>query len=191
MFLGDYVDRGPQSFEVVDKMMRLSRDPNVVCLKGNHEIAMARAWRDIRHLDWWTLNGAGPTLLSYGIHHQGRIGDLQDNIPEAHIDWAESLPLFDVDKWRVYVHGGVDDGPRLVTQSEEVMTMKRYDRNDEGGYDGRHVVHGHTPHAEGPMLYKGRTNLDTMAFKTGRLVIGVFDDDKAGGPVDLIEVTDK
>jgi serine/threonine protein phosphatase 1 len=51
-----------------------------------------------------------------------------------------------------------------------------------------HVVHGHTPRPKGPELLEHRTNLDTKAFSTGRLVVGVFDDDKAGGPVKLIEV---
>jgi serine/threonine protein phosphatase 1 len=51
-----------------------------------------------------------------------------------------------------------------------------------------HVVHRHDNIPEGPLLHRGRSNLDTQAWRTGRLVIGVFDDAKAGGPVDLIEI---
>ena len=47
-------------------------------------------------------------------------------------------------------------------------------------------MHGHNSFAEGPELYEGRTNLDTLAWRTGRLVTGVFDDEKPGGPVDFV-----
>jgi serine/threonine protein phosphatase 1 len=60
---------------------------------------------------------------------------------------------------------------------------------DRGGHGQRHVVHGHHQHADGPKLYQHRSNLDCGAFYTGRLVVGVFDDDKPGVPVDFIEVT--
>ena len=56
------------------------------------------------------------------------------------------------------------------------------------GYAGLHAVHGHDRMSHGPLLYPGRTNLDTVAWSTGRLVVGVFGDDVAGGPLDLIGV---
>jgi serine/threonine protein phosphatase 1 len=65
---------------------------------------------------------------------------------------------------------------------------KRYPVGFSGGFGERHVVHGHDNSPDGPLLYAGRTNLDTLAWRTGRLVIGVFDDDRPGGPVDLIVV---
>jgi len=52
----------------------------------------------------------------------------------------------------------------------------------------RHVVHGHHDFRDGPVTIEGRTNLDTQAWYTGRLAIGVFDDEVAGGPVSLLEV---
>ena len=68
------------------------------------------------------------------------------------------------------------------------MLWKRYPKGFSDGYGERHVVHGHDNFPEGPLLLQGRTNLDTLAWRTGRLVIGVFDDDRPGGPVDFIEV---
>jgi hypothetical protein len=50
------------------------------------------------------------------------------------------------------------------------------------------VVYGHDNHPEGPLLYEGRTNLDTLAWRTGPLTVGVFDDDRPGGPIDFIVV---
>jgi hypothetical protein len=60
--------------------------------------------------------------------------------------------------------------------------------DDQRGHDVRHVVHGHHPFKDGPITIEGRTNLDTLAWHTGRLVVGVFDDDVPGGPVSLLEV---
>jgi serine/threonine protein phosphatase 1 len=51
------------------------------------------------------------------------------------------------------------------------------------------ILHGHDSFPDGPKLYGGRTNLDTRAWRTGRLVIGVFDDEKPGGPIDFVSVT--
>jgi serine/threonine protein phosphatase 1 len=68
------------------------------------------------------------------------------------------------------------------------LLNKRYPQGDPSGFGGRHVVHGHDNFLEGPLLYEGRSNLDTLAWRTEWLVIGVFDDAKAGGPVAFIEV---
>ena len=62
------------------------------------------------------------------------------------------------------------------------------DDRDEGGHEQLHIVHGHHQHAHGPILKKNRTNLDTFAWYTGRLVIAVFDDKTPGGPLEILEV---
>ena len=89
----------------------------------------------------------------------------------------------------MYVHAGVTPRVPLTEQSSEILLWKRdyadysYVFNDVE----KHVVHGHTPNKEGPELLAGRTNLDTMAFRTGRLCVGVFNDAKKGGPIEYIE----
>ena len=69
-----------------------------------------------------------------------------------------------------------------------MLLWKRYPRDDAAGHGARHVVHGHDPDPEGPLRLAGRTALDTLAWRSGRLVVGVFDDARPGGPVDLVEV---
>jgi serine/threonine protein phosphatase 1 len=86
------------------------------------------------------------------------------------------------------VHAGVDPAVPLDLQSEHTLLWKRYPKDDASGFGELHVVHGHDNDPEGPLLLAGRSNLDTAAWKTGRLTIGVFDDDRPGGPVDLIVV---
>jgi serine/threonine protein phosphatase 1 len=86
------------------------------------------------------------------------------------------------------VHAGVDSGTPLDHQREETLLWKRYPKGYSAGFGNLHVVHGHDNDPNGPLLYEGRTNLDTLAWRTGRLSIGVFDDDRPGGPIDLITI---
>jgi serine/threonine protein phosphatase 1 len=93
-----------------------------------------------------------------------------------------------VDTHRVFVHAGVDPRRSLDEQDSEDVIWKIYPDNDDGGHGQRHVVHGHHQHADGPIFKKNRTNLDTFAWYTGRLAIGVFDDATPGGPINILEV---
>lgn len=180
VFLGDYVDRGPHGAQVI---ARLRNGPPLgsdwVCLKGNHEAMMGLALRHPERLDWWIGNGGDATIASYASHRDQVAGDLA---------WIDGLPLVHVDDRRVYVHAGVEPRLPLEAQQDKTLLWKRYADGDESGFGERHVVHGHTPHEDGPQRFAGRTNLDTLAWWTGRLVIGVFDDGRAGGPADLIEL---
>ena len=62
---------------------------------------------------------------------------------------------------RVYVHAGVDPELPLEQQSEATLLWKRYPKGYGAGFGARHVVHGHDNDPDGPLLYEGRTNLDT------------------------------
>jgi serine/threonine protein phosphatase 1 len=93
-----------------------------------------------------------------------------------------------VDAHRVFVHAGIDPNCSLDEQDAEDVIWKIYRDDDDGGYGQRHVVHGHHQHAHGPIFKKNRTNLDTFAWYTGRLAIGVFDDARPGGPIEVLEV---
>ena len=74
--LGDYVDRGPQSRQIIKYLMAMQRDlagSRLICLKGNHEDIMWQTCRKLPHPDWWLSNGGGATLLSYGHPKEGPI----------------------------------------------------------------------------------------------------------------------
>jgi len=136
--------------------------------------------------DWWLTNGGNAALISYGQ----QIGDEADVtvIPDELLRWIEQLPLMHVDEHRIFVHAGVDPNFSLDEQDPQDVVWKIYDDYDNSGYGQRHVVHGHDQHANGPILKKNRTNLDTFAWYTGRLAIGVFDDDTPGGPLEILEI---
>jgi len=187
VFLGDYVDRGPQSKQIIDRLMAgPSPGWTWICLKGNHEDIMVQCASGKADLGWWIVNGGGATLISYGQ----KVGEIADRaiVPVEHLDWLDGLPMICVTQHRVFVHAGVDPTVSLGEQSPHVLMWKLYDDDDERGHGDRHVVHGHHQFAEGPMLYAGRTDLDTFAWFTGRIVVGVFNDEVPGGPVDLIKV---
>lgn len=187
--LGDYVDRGPHSRHVIERLMRgLNHEGwRLICLKGNHEDIMWQTCLGIvPDCDWWLTNGGSATLISYG-QNQGEEADVTV-VPDEHLRWIEQLPLMHVDKHHVFVHAGVDQNLPFDEQDPQDVIWKIYDDWDEGGYGQRHIVHGHHQHANGPILKKNRTNLDTFAWYTGRLVIGVFDDDAPGGPLEIMEV---
>jgi len=193
--LGDYVDRGPDSRLVIERLMRGVDSPwTLICLKGNHENIMLETIRKPLDPGWWIGNGGGYTLISYG-HPNSNVIELSV-VPESHLAWIAKLPIFHVDQHRVYVHAWVHPKQRLDRQSEQLMTWTLYKPTTEGGHtdaDGvkRHVVHGHHQFEKGPIKKRWRTDLDTFAWYTGRLVVGVFDNDVPGGPVDLIEIKGK
>jgi len=179
--IGDYVDKGPQSREVIDRLLPgIAEGWKLVALKGNHDAMMVEALRDRARMAAWLLKGGDAALRSYG-------GD-PAAVPQSHIDWLDRLQLMYVDAHRLYVHAGVDPGLPLDRQSETTLLWKRYPKGFSGGFGTLHVVHGHDNDPAGPLLYEGRSNLDTAAWKTGRLTVGVFDGDKPGGPVDVIVV---
>jgi serine/threonine protein phosphatase 1 len=179
--IGDYVDKGPQSKQVVDLLRSgVGEDFRLVALKGNHDALMIDALRDSLKMPTWLAKGGDSALASYG-------GDAAD-VPQSHIDWLDRLKLMHLDAHRLYVHAGVDPDLPLDRQDEHTLLWKRYAKGFPLGFGKFHVVHGHDNCPGGPLLYEGRTNLDTLAWRTGQLTIGVFDDDRPGGPVDLIVI---
>jgi serine/threonine protein phosphatase 1 len=185
--LGDYVDRGPNSRQVMERLVTWSSQIlPLVALKGNHEAMMWECCRNLSEVEWWLKNGGDQTLSSYG-QCASNSPDLSI-VPAVHLDWIAKLPSVHVDPHRIYVHAGVDSKLPLNQQNDQILLWKRYPAGFKKGHGKRHVVHGHDPKMDGPILTKGRTNLDTMAWKTGRLAIGVFDDGIPGGPVEVLEV---
>lgn len=196
VFLGDYIDRGPDSRGIVVALKHASSRGQAICLKGNHEDMMVQTLRTPLHPKWWISNGGGQTLLSYGHSMDGNY--TPDVVPQEHVDWMDGLPLLHVAKNHVFVHGGLIDGHPLEDQHKLIskhgdlaVLWKLYDKKDTESFGRYHVVHGHHQYKNGPILHPGRTNLDTFAWYTGRLVVGVFDEDTPGGPVDTIEVVGK
>lgn len=179
VFTGDYVDRGPDSAGVVALVRGLVSEGKAIALKGNHEDMMAE------QSQWWLPNGGDKCIESY----QETYLELWPTVLDENSKWVRDLPLYHLDDHRIYVHGyapaSVDDPHNFNPES---VLWGRYDKNEDLGWYGKHVVHGHTPRKK-PELLKNRTNLDTGAVFGGPLSVGVFDDTIPGGPIDVWEIT--
>jgi serine/threonine protein phosphatase 1 len=179
--LGDYVDKGPDSKRVI-ALLRAGPRPGwrFIALKGNHDGMMVQGLRDPAWLSFWLERGGDSVIKAYG-------GD-SSKISADDIDWLDRLALMHVDDHRIYVHAGLDPELPLDRQTEQTLLWKRYPDDETGGFGDRHIVHGHDSSAAGPKLFEGRSNLDTKAWRTGRLVIAVFDDGVSGGPIEILTV---
>jgi len=197
IFLGDYVDRGPDSRGVIEFLIELQRRWPVVCLKGNHEELMLQAINEPAggRLKRWLEYGGDHTLASYGLDEDS---DLATGIPREHIRWMSGLPRTTGDGHRIYVHAGLMPGTPVHRQNEQTFLWirERFLQARPSDFEA-HVVHGHTPVWEGkpnpaePELLEHRTNVDTAAFATGVLSIAVFDAERPGGPVEVLQVKGK
>jgi len=175
VFLGDYIDRGPDSAGVIKTVQDLQRrEPaNVICLMGNHEELMIKAHEDSLLVVAWLEFGGRATLASFGIEDP-------EDLPHDVLRWASALPTVLEDARRYYVHAGVRPG---VPAPDPDIKSRLWIREPflSADYDfGKHVVHGHTPNMNGkPDVRENRTNLDTAAGWGRNLTAGVFTDDRA------------
>ncbi len=172
VFVGDYIDRGPQSSAVIDCLIDLKAQhgESIVTLMGNHE-AMALAVIDGKSPSrLWFAQGGLATLKSYGIAEP-------NELPRAHVGWLRALPLRYDDGRRFFVHAGVNPATPLEAQDAfDLLWIREPFLSHRGDY-GRLIVHGHTPLVDGvPDLHGNRLNLDTGAVFGGPLTAAVFDD---------------
>ncbi len=177
IFLGDMIDRGPDSRGVIERIMAGPRKDgwSWTALKGNHEEMLLGARSGESDVDWWLVNGGRETLESYG-----------NTIPAAHLKWLMRLPSIIVEPLRIYVHAGVDETVPLAHQGDDVFLWIRRPDNHSGDYWGRHLCHGHTPDRANPRTVGNRTNVDSAAVFGGHLSCAIFDDDVPGGPIGFL-----
>ena len=173
VFIGDYVDRGPDSRKVVDFLVnkQLADKERFVCLCGNHEkmlLSASDANRSDRDLMMWWRNGGEQTLDSYGI-------DDPSELPPNHLAWLRELPLSFSDQHRLYVHAGIRPCVPIEDQAESDLLWIREPFLSFGADHPRFVVHGHTPTiSRGPDLRTNRINIDTGACFGGPLTAALF-----------------
>lgn len=174
IYLGDYVDRGPDSRRVLHLLMERHRQRDVVAITGNHEIYMLRAQQDPETFERWMRFGGRETLVSFGVRPP-------DGPPSERnmAEWREAMSpeeknfLGSLQPWHrfgdyAFVHAGFRPGIALEDQTIEDMTTIREPFLSNSSDFGFRVVHGHTPRAD-VEFRPGRINLDTGAFMSGRL----------------------
>ena len=172
VFLGDYIDRGPDSAGVIGLIMELQAElgERLIPLKGNHEAMALDVIDGKAEAEFWLSQGGGQTLRSYGVTSA-------EALPRDHVAWLRSLRASYDDGRRFFVHAGIDPNRPLAAQDEHDLIWIREpflsDRRDHG----RLIVHGHTPlETATPDLRDNRLNIDTAAVYGGALTAAVFND---------------
>ena len=176
-YLGDYIDRGPQSAAVIDLLSRASSPSvNRVFLRGNHEDRMLQFLREPESAgESWLRFGGLEALQSYGVPGEISGGDFQvlhaalvERLPQAHRDFLEALRLAFVWGGYVFVHAGLDPAaPAERQRPRDLMWIREPFLSSDRDW-GRRIVHGHVITAE-PEFRPNRIGIDTGAYAGGPL----------------------
>jgi len=165
VFLGDYIDRGYESYDVVQYLVELSsRGQRVVFLKGNHEQMLENYLAGTMRFIY-LLNGGAQTLKNYQAHRTGPFSPL---IPDSHKYFFSKLLLYYETDDYVFVHAGLRDNVPLSRQRPEDLHWIR-DSFIKSDYDfGKRVIFGHTPFVE-PLVLPNKIGIDTGAVYGNKL----------------------
>jgi serine/threonine protein phosphatase 1 len=161
--LGDYIDRGPDSKGVLERILRLREECRLQPLLGNHEVMLLAALEGEHELRFWLQCGGEATLASYG----GRL----ENIPDEHLEFLRGCrPFYETAEF-LFVHANYDAELPLHEQSPEVLFWKHLLYGVPARHtSGKTAVVGHTPQPTGQVLDLGHVIcLDTFCFGNGVL----------------------
>ena len=176
VFLGDYIDRGPRSRDVIQRLITGFPLP-ARYLRGNHDQMLLDFMRDPDIGEDWRRLGGIETLASYGVDiaeislgrgFERAASELKSRMPEAHISFFEGLEMSITTERYFFCHAGVRPGVRLNAQNDQDLLWIRQPFLGSEADFGKVVVHGHTP-VEEPEILPNRINVDTGAYLTGKL----------------------
>jgi serine/threonine protein phosphatase 1 len=179
VFLGDYIDRGPQSRQTIDLLVDRSRRHETIFLMGNHETFLFDVLKSPSELQAWKQYGGLQTLVSYGLQpslnpdeaeQKELIKEFSRRIPLHQRRFFNSLRLRFVCGDFFFVHAGVRPGLPLTQQKEEDLLWIRDEFLNSDEQFSKYIVHGHTP-VRAPDIRPNRINIDTGAYATGNLTL--------------------
>jgi serine/threonine protein phosphatase 1 len=183
IFLGDYVDRGPNSAGVLERLSGGDFPTRFEALRGNHEDVMLRILDDAASIGEWRQLGGLATLHSYGVpvadalrgqNYARAREDFLEKLPARHIEFLRATRLCAEAGDYFFCHAGVRPGVALDRQSPgDLLWIRGEFLNFQGSF-GKRVVHGHTP-VEHPEVLPNRINLDTGGFATGALTCAALE----------------
>jgi serine/threonine protein phosphatase 1 len=182
IYLGDYVDRGPDSKGVIDLLAeRLIRN-NAICLRGNHEDLLERFLDDASVLDSWLSLGALHTLASYGASSRAEGGERASELherfcqifPRAHELFLKCLKPWVCCGDYLFVHAGIRPSVPFDRQVMNDLLWIRDEFLSSPHHHGKYIVHGHTP-VPHPDIRPNRINIDTGAWRSGTLTCVILE----------------
>jgi serine/threonine protein phosphatase 1 len=186
LFLGDYIDRGPASREVLDLLINCSKGREMIFLSGNHDVFILNFIENPAVLRDWSKIGGLETLMSYGVKptlnpdattQRELAMALAAALPAAHREFLQDLEVSFSCGGYFFVHAGVRPGIPLAQQRAEDMMWIRDEFLLHEEDFGKVIVHGHTPVREID-IRPNRINIDTGAYVTGRLTCVMLEGDR-------------
>lgn len=181
--LGDYVDRGPDSAQVIEWLHagHSVRADSVINLMGNHEEMMLKALvTDAENaISNWLSNGGGDTLQSWGVPRTAAPRAWVAHIDKAHLIFLRDLAISHRIGPYFFVHAGIRPGVPVHQQSRQDLLWIREPFLSSKSDHGVVVVHGHTPRHE-PTVRPNRIGIDTGAVIGGALTCVVLEADQLG-----------
>jgi serine/threonine protein phosphatase 1 len=175
LYLGDYVDRGPDSKSVIDQLAVRIVDNRAVCLRGNHEALMERFLRDPTAFHQWQQLGALQTLASYGVDPSASGASVArlrrrflNAFPRLHELFLQCLRDHYCCGDFLFVHAGIRPGISIERQDPDDLLWIRHEFLNSVSNHGKIIVHGHTP-VPHPDIRSNRINIDTGAWRSGTL----------------------
>jgi serine/threonine protein phosphatase 1 len=187
VYLGDYIDRGAQSKQVLDRLIEQPLEGfDAVHLLGNHEQAMLDFLAHPQSAAAWLGFGGQVTLMSYGVG-LGRVqllqqveelrDELEGKLPPSHLEFLSSCRLLHREGAYCFAHAGIRPGVPLDEQKAEDLLWIREDFTRSTSDHGSIVVHGHSID-ERVQLLPNRIGIDTGAFYSGLLTALVLESDQ-------------
>ena len=165
VFLGDYIDRGPGTNDVIEILLRLDEHCQPIFLCGNHEVMMLEARKDPLKQQMWEGVGGMDTVLSYGVH-TGE--DWVSAIPKAHWAFIEKTGRFLETETHIFVHAGLDQSVDMSEQPDWILFWGFFD-GMRPHKSGKRVICGHTPQHSKPADRGFAVCIDTGAVFGGWL----------------------
>jgi serine/threonine protein phosphatase 1 len=184
VFLGDYIDRGPNSKGVVDRFLALESPTwNLVFLRGNHDQSLLDFLADASFYRAWRSFGAPETLLSYGVMPPrfDRDADFEtarqtfaERLPPSHLAFFENLQYSYIQNDYMFVHAGIRPGIPIDDQlSQDMMWIRNEFLSHRCAFE-KMIVHGHTP-TDRPVKTANRIGIDTGAHATHCLTAAILE----------------
>jgi serine/threonine protein phosphatase 1 len=167
IFLGDYIDRGPASREVIEKLLQLRKSCSTVFLRGNHEAMILEARDDPMKENLWRSYGGFETMLSYsGDFRQ----DVESAVPDSHWDFLASTVRFHETATHIFVHACLDPDLDMADQPDWLLLWEFFDHLQRQHISGKRVICGHSPQHSGQINDRGYAAcVDTGAVTGGWL----------------------